>query len=487
MLAAAFLERAFGGLARRAQRDFLFDGAQRISADVFLSTVKRRQEQLAGLGFASGHRLLIPAGRRGLYWVDLLAVLGLGGVVVPLASDVSPAHLAHILARAQPWGMAAPKAPEGLVALSDLEWQQGGENARPGIAAQSDSDLTAILFTSGTTGEPKGVMLSGRSLYGNATATLERIRLGEGDNLFFALAHHFTSAICHFLAALASGAALSAIDAKLMSGDFLRLLRESDATCLGGPPLHLRWLSEAEQDVASRLRWAMSSGDHLGEDVVAALKQKRPGVDIYAFYGLTELGGRFCMLPPGEITAHPGSVGSPIPGLRLTIHDDDMNLVPPGQLGEVVADGDYLFDGYINDPGATRAALCPFGLRTGDLGRQDDDGRLYLFGRTDDVFKCNGQKVSGLVLGEALMNTGLLMDAAVVAESHAVAGHVPHALVVAKDGIDVNRGLLVRQLRDQLPAYYLPHKVTVVSSLPRSGTGKLLRKEVRKLAGHIPA
>jgi O-succinylbenzoic acid--CoA ligase len=149
-----------------------------------------------------------------------------------------------------------------------------------------------------------------------------------------------------------------------------------------------------------------------------------------------------------------------------------------GEAGEVYAASDYLAAGYIGDPVKTRDRFTPHGFRTGDVGRLDERGLLWLKGRNDDVFKCSGQKIDAAVIADALIRSGLVRDAAVVGVPDETLGAVPHALVVT-DSLD--RGTIMAYARQHLPPNHVPRRLIGVDAIPRTGSGKIDRAAVRAL------
>jgi|TARA_B100000315_G_scaffold235373_1_gene250254 rifamycin polyketide synthase module 1/2/3 len=229
----------------------------------------------------------------------------------------------------------------------------------------------------------------------------------------------------------------------------------------------------------------MSSGDHLSSDVIGRFRLALPETSIYTVYGLTEVGGRLCVLSPEMADRIPGSVGQPIPGMKIKVLDEGGRLCSPNVTGDVYVAGDWLFDGYHRDEGATKESLGSQGLKTGDLGLVDDNGFLYLRGRSDDVFKSSGKKVSSLIISDALLRTEFFEDVAVMAQPHPVVGHVPHVYFVPQKNIQFDRGAIVRHLRKLLPADHIPQGFTEVPAIPRTGSGKVIRIEMLDLAGQF--
>jgi acyl-CoA synthetase (AMP-forming)/AMP-acid ligase II len=200
-------------------------------------------------------------------------------------------------------------------------------------------------------------------------------------------------------------------------------------------------------------------------------------------YGLTELAGRFCVNANAQKKENYGAVGKPIPGMEVKILDDDNTELPIGEIGRVVASGRCMFSGYLKDQQINDRVFSDLGFDTGDLGVLNEEGYIFHKGRSDDVFKSGGLKVSIVPIIEALMNTGFFEDIAVIPVPHEDRSRVPHVFYVLKDGVEFKKGKVLKPLRQELPGNSIPHGFTQVERVPRTGSGKVARGELRKLLG----
>ena len=304
----------------------------------------------------------------------------------------------------------------------------------PRFTPRAADDLAVILFTSGTTGRPKGVCQTLAAVTGNAERVAAALRLTARDRLFINTPPYFTSGICHFLTLLAAGGSLVG-EAGIFFGDgLLGRLAERRCTGFGGAPAHLvRVVAPMTTPrPASDLRFWVSSGDHLPQQIIDKAAVMLPGVSLFNMYGLTEVAGRLCILAPDEAARHQGSVGRPIADMQVTAHGADGGVLGPGAVGELYVSGLLLTSGYLDDPDATASALTPCGFRTGDYGHLDDDGYVWVEGRKDDIFKRGGEKVSSVQIQQAILGLDIATDAAVVAVPDESLGHVPVAFVVPR-------------------------------------------------------
>lgn len=478
-------------ISNDANKPFLLDESQTLSRSEFLQAVGLRQKQLEGHSISASKRVLVSSGRGVQYWVDLAAIWGLGAIVVPADHQIPSAEMAAMIS------IIRPAAAIGL----DLEivGQFDGLMIEdpPALDSQPKSvimvdqakpeDVGMIIFTSGSTGEPKGVVLTHRSLLGNAAAFIRDLDPRSSDRLFISIPYHFMSAICHFVAMALIGAEFYSTEKRPLFADLHDAIRRSGANCFGGGPIHLKWISDCAAGEKLALRWIMASGDHLSKDIIKSLFDHMPNVRVVTVYGLTELGARFCILNSNNADVHTGSVGRPIDGLHVKIIDENFQALPLGETGEIFASGAYLFNGYFENEEATAKAFFEDGMLTGDLGYIDTEGLLHVVGRRDDVFKRHGKKVSAVAVADALMKLSLFVDVAVIGLEDSIHGTVPSVFYVLAEGSIFDRTYVLRYLRNNLPRSHIPRSFTQLSSIPRTGSGKVKRTELRRISEKISA
>lgn len=448
------------------------DGAAFTGND-FVRAVTARVGALRAAGLARQDICLVGSRRGCAFWTDLVAVWAMGAIAAPVDGQIGESSFQAILQLVQ------PRAAIGLggdVAIID-ERASVGATSPP---RENADDVAALLFTSGSTGGPKAVEVTDLALMGNANATCEVLPVDSSTRLAIAIPFHFTSAICHFLAAMSRGAVLLGTERPLLAADLAEYVLSSRANAFGGAPLQIRWLGQCADRIRGRLRWVMSSGDHLPETVIRDVRGGLPGTAIYTVYGLTEVCGRLCILAPDLIDDHIGSVGFPIPGMSISVRDDDGREVAPGTVGEVYAAGLYLGRRYYGDPVASAHAFTVHGFRSGDLGSVAADGTLWLRGRADDVFKVAGQKVSGPLIAAGLCSIGFL-DATVLPVDDPIIGTVAHACVTLAPNSHLDVGATLAALRQIVPPNHVPRRLIAVPAIPRTGSGKVDRVALRQL------
>ena len=456
--------------------------------------------------------LLAAAGRRGArvalvleeydqFFVCMLGVWLAGQTVVPLNVSLPQPDLDWLVGKSAPDVIVLPDdaacptagdGPRRLVVTADADGlvdgvRPAGGGAAPavpesGLEAVREDELAMIMFTSGTTGLPKGVCQTLRSVSSNAGHVSQVLGLGPDDRIFINTPPYFTSGICHFLTLLAAGGGVAGQLGFYFGTGLLDEMEAEGCTGFGGAPAHLvRVVEPMEEPRKHSFRFWVSSGDHLPLPVIEKLRRVLPGIGLFNMYGLTEVSGRLCVLPPAELDVKVGSVGRPIGDMRVVARRGDLTEAAPGEQGELYVTGSLLMRGYLDEPDITLATLTAHGLKTGDFGTVDESGVVWIAGRKDDIIKRGGEKVSIIHVQEALQALGRFADVAVVAAPDDILGHVPVAFVVPNEPEGFKASRLLRELRGVLPSTSLPSRVIAVEAIPRTGSGKAIRAELRKM------
>ncbi len=460
-----------------------------VSGGEFVARVALAREALTDAGVTAGDHVVVCGNRGSRYWSDLVGAWCAGAVIVPYDGGQTETYRQRVFTVLKPRLFIGssdylPTDPGDVDVLEMPAQDVTGLTAAAGPPPALDcaaTDTAAILLTSGTTGLPKGVVLNQAVMLGNATGALERLDLESSDRLAIAVGFHFTSALSHFLVCALAGATFAGTETKLLPAGLVEHLGATGANAFGGSPLQARWLADWVEQRPLALDWLMTSGDNMPAEISARLLAGLPGLRLRVVYGLTEVGGRFCVLAADRERDRLGTVGRPIAGVQAVALDDNLEDLGPGRQGEIYIRGNLLFDGYLNDAAATARTLTPHGLRTGDIGCVTEDGSLELSGRADDVFKSAGIKISCQVITDALLSLGVFADCAVMPRDDPLAGAVPCCAFVLRSGDSFDRTSVLRALRERLPANHIPRRFTEVAEIPRTGSGKLRRGELRDL------
>ncbi|MEV5828472.1 AMP-binding protein [Spirillospora sp. NPDC052242] len=462
-------------LTRRDDRGFRLASAAggELSADQVrraAMVVAERLRDAAGAG--DGQAVLVRAGDFEAAAVAMLGTWAWGGTPVPVPMTAPAPFVAQVTAECRP---AAHITPSGTELAVEVPGPSPGE-AEPALAAVArDHDIAIVLYTSGSTGAPKGILVPPDAM-DFATRSIQRyLGLTEWDRIVNPVVPHFDYGLYQLLLALAADCALTAAP-PLFLDDLIDVI---DARCgtvlplvpsLAGP-LTAR-MAERRRTAAS-VRLITSTGSHLGTPLIARLRAAFPRAQVMPMYGLTEC-KRVSYLAPNLVDAKPGSVGRPMAGVTCRVVDANGRTVPDGETGELVVRGPNLALGYLGDDLLTGVVFRPVTggreLWTGDLFTRDADGHLYHRGRRDDLVKVSDQRMSLREVEDALRGVSGVVDALAWVED----GTLKATIVAdppARDVAAVRRALR-RAVR--LPAM-VPAVITVAGRLPTGPTGKPAR------------
>ena len=466
--------------------------------------VSRLAGGLTGLGLEPGDRMAIVCGTNWYFVVAYLAALRAGLVAVPLNPQSPPAELADELATVG--ARAAIVGPAGAGAMAEAVTKTLPEfeylvACRPGdldgsipleellgadpmdTVERAPEDLAALMFTSGTAGLPRAAMLS----HGNLRVNIEQAqddparRRDAADVVLGVLPlFHIFGLNVILGGSLAVGARVVLVE-RFDPASCLETVARHQATDMTGPPT--MWAALAAQPGGSPLavesvRRAASGAARLTGEVALAVKE-RLGLDLKEGYGLTETSP---IVATSVGTDAPiGSIGRPIAGVEVRLVDEDDGDVYVGDPGELWVRGPNVFQGYWNDPEATRRALTDDGwLRTGDIAVVDDDGCLYLVDRAKDLIIVSGFNVHPAEVEDVLVAHPAVDGAAVVGVEHPHTGEAVKAFVVLAPGAAVEEDELIDHVGRHLARYKAPAKVMFVDEIPQGLAGKVLRRELRE-------
>ncbi len=455
--------------------------------------VGRYRAALAVLGVQRGDRVMVKTENSPAFVYTYLAILAAGAIFVPLnaaytaaevealAQDAEPALIIHAAATALP-------ADPGSTARATLEPDGSGtlpalaDSLEPDLSIEpmGATDLAAILFTSGTTGRPKGAMLMHQNLSSNVAALHETWQFSDADSILHALplfhAHGLFVALHLGLYSAASVTMLPKFD----PGAVIALLPGS-TVFMGVPTFYARLLGRADftRETAASIRLFVSGSAPLLPSVFSAFEE-RTGHRILERYGMTET----VMItsnpyaPEGRI---PGTVGYPLPGVALrVVGGAARGALPPGEIGDIEMKGPNLCAGYWRRPEATAEAFGPDGFfATGDTGHQDADGRVTISGRSKDLIISGGFNIYPAELEILFAEVEGVSDVAIIGVPHPDFGEAVVAVVTAERA-DFDPAAIMAVAHERLARFKQPKAVHVLAEFPRNAMGKVLKAELRK-------
>lgn len=452
--------------------------------------------RLRDAGLQKGDRVVLWLKNCSRYITAYLAALGLEGVVVAVHPEVMIAEVLKTISHVKAVGIVTTsskwKKHSDAFQQSDLRFASTVESDIPLSGARdvgmAPDGLAQILYTSGTTGNPKGVMLSHDNLIANVQSILGRLELGPSDAIVAVLPFVFSYGNSVMLTHLFAGAKLIIEENVLYAHCVVDAMKKESATGFSGVASNYAFLlreSGFRSENLPSLRYLTSAGGPMPHALLAKVREAFPKAGFHVMYGQTEATARITMLAPEQLERKAGSAGRAVPGVGVKILNDEGEPLPTGTVGEIVVTGSNIMTGYWRDEEATASKLKEGWLFTGDLGLLDEEGFLFITGRKSEMIKTGGFRVSPEELEEVLLEQQDVLEVGVAGVSDDLMGEVIVAGVVLKPG----RELSVRQLRahcvNHLAPFKRPKAIYQLDRLPRSANGKVLRRALRERLSSI--
>jgi acyl-CoA synthetase (AMP-forming)/AMP-acid ligase II len=343
-------------------------------------------------------------------------------------------------------------------------------------------DLAALIYTSGSTGNPKGVMMTHESMVFAAGSIAEYLRLSDDDRILNVLPLAFDYGLYQLLMAMRIGGTLVLERSFAFPAQTLKRIEEEQVTVFPGvPTVYATLLSSKIRTPHPSVRRVTNTAAALPPSFHDGLHELFPNALIFRMYGLTEC-KRVSYLEPELVDAKPTSVGRPIPGTEAFVLDDEGKPVQPGETGILYVRGPHVMAGYWRSPELS-AHMLKEGpvpgermLCTHDNFSVDEDGFLYFVGRTDDIIKTRGEKVSPIEVENALFSIEGVREAAVLGFPDELLGEAIRAYVVLEEGAELGEQEIVAACRTKLESFMVPKEVVLLDDLPKTATGKIRKK-----------
>ncbi len=462
--------------------EMLSDGASRVAG------------LLKDRGLQPGSRVGVMLPNVPYFAIVYYGVLRAGGVVVPMnvllksrevhfyLSDPGAEHLFawHEFADSAREGAGEARAEAIIVAPGEFEQLLAGAQSAPEDADRDPSDTAVILYTSGTTGTPKGAELTHSNMLENCRhGGTELVRVSEQDVILGALPlFHSFGQTCCMNNAVRAGACLTMIP-RFQPGKALEIIQRDKVTLFEGvPTMYHAMLNDPDReryDVSS-LRTCVSGGSAMPVEVMRGFEQAF-GCVVLEGYGLSETSpvASFNHL---DREHKPGSIGTPIEGVEMKLVDEDDNELPGGEVGEIVIRGHNVMKGYWARPDATAEVIRDGWLHTGDMARVDEDGYFFIVDRKKDMIIRGGYNVYPREIEEVLYEHPAVLEAAVIGVPDASLGEEVGAAVVLRPEAEADKDEIRAFVKERVAAYKYPRHIWFTDDLPKGATGKVVKREI---------
>ena len=509
MLVDEFLER---NVSEHPNKTALIFGDQRLSYAELNTMAARFASALVDKGIACGDRVVIVTPNAVETIVAIFGILKAGGVFLVVHHSIKEKKLAYILddcgARAVVLfknqvpafesviescgslqclvvcGDDTGELPEGRIPSVSYEAIQKNYPPLEKSPVISEDELACLVYTSGSTGEPKGVMESHACVDFATGSIITYLENTKNDIVLNCLPLSFDYGLYQVLMVFKFGGTLVLERSFMFPAAILKKMEKERVTGFPGVPTIFSLLLTMDLTAydLSALRYITNTAAALPVSHIERLCAKFPQATLYSMYGQTEC-KRVLYLPPHELKTRPGSVGIPIPGTEVWIQGPGGERLPPGSTGQLVVRGRHVMKGYLNKPEETARAFGPGRvpeegvLFTGDLFRQDEEGFFYFISRADDIIKTRGEKVAPKEVENALYLLSAVLEAAVVGVPDEIEGETIKAYIVSSDP-ELSEKLVINHCRNHLESFMVPKYVEFRDSLPKSSAGKIAKRDI---------
>jgi long-chain acyl-CoA synthetase len=513
MLIQSFLDNS---AKRLPDKVALVCGGKRFTYRQLADRADHLAQKLHELGVGRGDRVVIYLNNSPEAVAAIFGILKAGAVFVTINRTTKPEKLAAIVKDCQAVAVITDKRAvtqkigghlledsgclRNVIVCGASTANRGNGDARfhyfpPGTAAEAvtvptpvniDLDLACLIYTSGTTGESKGVMCDHSNVVFVTQSIVQYLKNTEQDITLSVLPLAFSYGLYQLLAVFAVGATLVLEESFAFPDLVLEHMAEERVTGFAGVPTIYSMLlgMDLSKFDLSHLRYLTNAAAGLPVEHVKRVRQVFPRVELYLMHGLTEV-ARTMYLPPDQTDARPDSSGIAIPGTELWIEDEHGQRVGPGQVGELVVRGRNVMRGYWMAPELTAQRFRPGPISgerlcySGDLFKTDEEGYFYFVSRKDDIIKSRGEKVAPREVENVLYTIRGVQDAAVIGIPDPVLGHAIKAFLVVAPGAGLTESAVISHCKAHLEDFMVPRHVEFRNELPKTGSGKIRRMDLR--------
>ncbi|MFI8696458.1 class I adenylate-forming enzyme family protein [Dietzia maris] len=459
------------------------DDATRMSFRELDRAVTSVAAQFREHGVTSGDVIAVMLPNRSELVISIFAAWYLGAAATPINPNFTHDEADHQINDADAVlvvNSTADSPSGGRPAISVDDLRTSGDGAQLDPVDLADDDLALVIYTSGSTGRPKGVMLTHANATAMSRTMADTMRMTADDHCLLVLPlFHVNALMVSLLAPLQVGAQLTIMggfDAQKFY-DTVENLRPTYFSAV--PTIYALLLTRAEgrRPDMSSLRFAVCGAAPATRELLAAAEEFFD-VPILEGYGLTEATCASAVNPI-DGPRKPGTVGPALPGQRIRIVDDELRDVPTGQTGEVLITGAVVMAGYLNMPEATAQTIVDGWVRTGDVGRLDEDGYLSIVDRLKDMIIRGGENLYPKEIENAIGSLPGVLEVAVVGRRDDVLGEVPVAFVVPYPDVELTPDAVIAHCRERLTRVKVPVEVTITAELPKNPVGKIDKPRLR--------
>ncbi|NTW72981.1 MAG: AMP-binding protein [Eubacteriaceae bacterium] len=456
-------------------------------------TALRTSALETALQFGSAHgenNYVLILSENSIFFITVyLALMKSGNICVPLNPSIELENLDKVLEKTESTLAFISKryqqrfAKYGFTVYDDetvKTWSNNSSGLRPSAEDQAfdESRLAEIIFTSGSTGEQKGVMISHRNIIANTNSIIKYLKLTPADTIEVVMPFYYCYGLSLLHTHLRAGGAVHMNNSFMFIGSVIDDLNKYNCTGFAGVPSHFQILLRKTKDFKTTkfhsLRYVTQAGGKLHAAFIQEFIDSFPDIKFYVMYGQTEATARLSYLPPEVLRTKLGSLGKGIPDVTLKVVNENGDPVKPGEVGEILAKGDNIMEGYFNDPETTDETIKDGWLYTGDMATIDDDGYIFMQSRAKEIIKVRGIRISPKEIEAVIVTYPGVIDCTITAENDDVTGESIKATVYVNDS-DLGK-FSEEEIRQHcslsLASYKVPQSVVFDSRLVFNSAGK---------------
>ena len=444
--------------------------------------------------FGIGENIILYSGNSYFFVLSYLAIIKSGNICVPINPAAKKEITGFIFEETKPKLCVVQEKSKSNVADFDItSFTEGDakdivENQQIKIGNlksddKFDTEQTAeLIYTSGSTALPKGVMLSHKNLIANTSSIVEYLKLTKTDKVLVVLPFYYCYGLSLMHTHLKVGGAIAFNNTFMFIGTVINNLKKYECTGFSGVPSHfqilLRKSDSFKKTEFPHLRYVTQAGGKLHATFISEFIESFPKVKFWVMYGQTEATARLSYLSPEFLPEKLGSLGKAIPGVTLEILSEEGQLVAEGEVGEIVASGDNIMKGYYNDPELTQKTLKDGKLYTGDLAKKDKDGFIYLTARKKEIIKVGGERVSPKEIEEVIVSFKEVVDCTIEGVFDEVLGEKIKATIVVNsinDKVRLEKDIL-NHCKQYLSPIKIPQQIIFEQQVKVNAAGKKVKQ-----------
>jgi len=461
-------------------------------------------------GVKRGDRIALLSENSFTNVIAYYSILKCGGITVELNTEITPADLNYLLNDCQAKGLILQEKYLNILQkfdgeissikfiVCDVNNNNKQECLKSTLSLESifseydahfekprviDVDVASIIYTSGSTGKPKGVVLTHLNIVSNTKSIVKYLKLRSSDRIMVILPFFYVYGKSLLNTHIFAGGSVVIDNRFAFPNAILKTMAETECTGFAGVPSTFHILlnkSAIRKRKFPHLRYVTQAGGAMAPSIQQMVATVIEPAKLFIMYGATEASARLSFLDPEILSKKWGSIGKAIPNVDLYIADEEGNPLGDGQVGEIVARGSNIMQGYWNDEEETRAVLINGSYFTGDLGKKDGEGFIYVVGRKKDMIKVGANRISPKSIEEKLLENPHVQEIAVIGVDDEVLGEAIKAFIVCNNSanhISINQ--LFEYCKKELPAFKVPKYIEFVEELPKNSSGKVLKQRLK--------